>query len=93
MQKPIGELVAKLVSKPDKLHSILENFLKHDEFLAKLVNLSKRVNKLKGTPQFQSIQMAVLRSDFMIDTPTDTPKLVEYNTIACSFGILSQKVA
>lgn len=37
--------------------------------------------------------MAVLRSDFMIDIPSDTPKLVEYNTIACSFGILSQKVA
>jgi hypothetical protein len=28
----------------------------------------------------------------MIDTPTNTPKLVEYNTIASSFGILSEKV-
>ena len=36
--------------------------------------------------------MCVLRCDFMIDHLTDTPKLVEYNTIASSFGILSQKV-
>jgi len=29
----------------------------------------------------------------MIDWPENTPKLVEYNTIASSFGILSQKVS
>lgn len=28
----------------------------------------------------------------MIDWKSDSPKLVEYNTIASSFGILSQKV-
>ena len=28
----------------------------------------------------------------MIDVPSNTPKLVEYNTIASSFGVLSQKV-
>ena len=28
----------------------------------------------------------------MIDVPTNSVKLVEYNTIASSFGILSQKV-
>lgn len=28
----------------------------------------------------------------MIDWPTDQPELVEYNTIASSFGVLSQKV-
>lgn len=36
--------------------------------------------------------MCVLRCDFMIDWPSDSVKLVEYNTIASSFGILSQKV-
>lgn len=28
----------------------------------------------------------------MIDWPSDLPKLVEYNTIACGMGILCQKV-
>jgi hypothetical protein len=28
----------------------------------------------------------------MIDWPNNEPKLVEYNTIASSFGVLSQKV-
>ena len=36
--------------------------------------------------------MCVLRADFMIDQPNNDVKLVEYNTIASSFGILSQKV-
>lgn len=34
----------------------------------------------------------ILRSDYMIDQPTHSIKLVEYNTIASSFGCLSQKV-
>ena len=36
--------------------------------------------------------MCVLRADYMIDQPTSTLKLVEYNTIASSFGCLSNKV-
>ena len=36
--------------------------------------------------------MVVLRNDFMIDVPTNSVKLVEYNTIASSFGILSESV-
>ena len=36
--------------------------------------------------------MCVLRCDFMIDVPSNSVKLVEYNTIASSFGVLSQNV-
>lgn len=36
--------------------------------------------------------MCILRADFMIDQPNNDVKLVEYNTIASSFGILTQKV-
>lgn len=36
--------------------------------------------------------MCILRNDFMIDWPSNEPKLVEYNTIASSFGVLSHKV-
>ena len=36
--------------------------------------------------------MCILRSDYMIDAPTQQIKLVEYNTIAAGFGCLSQQV-
>ena len=36
--------------------------------------------------------MTILRSDYMIDIPTQSLKLVEYNSIASSFGTLSSKV-
>jgi hypothetical protein len=36
--------------------------------------------------------MVIARTDYMIDVPSDTIKLVEYNTIASSFGPLSWKV-
>ena len=40
----------------------------------------------------QDIHMCVLRADYMLDKFSRKFKLVEYNTIACSFGCLSQKV-
>lgn len=40
----------------------------------------------------QSIQFCVLRCDFMIDVPSNSVKLVEYNTIASSFGVLSNSL-
>ena len=40
----------------------------------------------------QDIHCLILRSDYMIDQPTHSIKLVEYNTIASSFGCLSNKV-
>jgi len=40
----------------------------------------------------QDIHLCILRSDYMIDKETYQLKLVEYNTIASSFGCLAQKV-
>ncbi len=37
--------------------------------------------------------MLILRSDYMIDQPTHSIKLVEYNTIASSFCGLADKVS
>ena len=64
----------------------MAGFLQYDDFLAKLVDVSKKYNAYEKK---QTIQMCVLRCDFMIDWPCDKPKLVEYNTIASSFGVLS----
>ena len=88
-QAPLGVLVSKLVQKPEVIHELLAGFLQYDDFLAKLVDVSKKYNAYEKK---QTIQMCVLRCDFMIDWPNDQPKLVEYNTIASSFGVLSQRV-
>ena len=59
-----------------------------------MVDISKAFNaqRERGEP-VQDIHMCVLRSDYMLDMPTSSIKLVEYNTIASSFGCLSHKVS
>jgi len=90
--------VSNLTAKPNKISSILSSFLKYDAFLAQLVKLSDSYNDYARSDDaekrklVQHIQMCVLRCDFMIDVPSNSCKLVEYNTIASSFGCLSQKV-
>lgn len=49
-------------------------------------------DKFNAAEKVQDIHMCHLRNDYMIDVPTDTLKLVEYNTIASGAGPLSQKV-
>lgn len=67
--------------------------------MLKLMEISKKVysQDLK-----QTVQLCILRSDYMIDQPKKSEglqldqqlqlKLVEYNTIASSLGCLSQNV-
>ena len=45
VQEPVGCLVSNLVANPLLIHEILDQFLKYDPFLAKLVDLSKQYNK------------------------------------------------
>ena len=61
--------------------------------MARLINVSKAFadQRDRGEP-VQDIHCLILRSDYMIDQPTHQIKLVEFNTIACSFGCLSNKV-
>ena len=94
----MGRLVSSLAANPQKIAEILGGFLKYDKFLADLVKVSQAYNKFKLSEdkeeqkKIQTIQVCVLRADFMIDQPNNDVKLVEYNTIASSFGILTQKV-
>lgn len=98
-QEDLGWLVSSLCSEPAKMHKILGSFLKYDPFLARLVQVSQRYNdyalssSAEKRNKIQSMHMNILRSDYMLDCrPPATPKLVEYNCIASSFGILSQRV-
>lgn len=54
-----------------------------------LLDISLAFNKQEVK---QDIHLCILRSDYMIDKFTNALKLVEYNTIASSFGCLCQKV-
>ena len=97
-QEPTGRLISNLAASPDKINDLLSGFLKYDPFLAKLVRVSNNYNKYalsndqNERKKVQTIQMCILRNDFMIDQPNNDVKLVEYNTIASSFGVLSTKV-
>jgi hypothetical protein len=48
------------------------------------------------TNEFQTIQLGIFRSDYMLHVPTDADaslRQVEFNTIASSFGPLSERTA
>ena len=60
-------------------------FKKQDPFLHRLLEVSEKFNQL---PVKQDIHLCILRSDYMVDKVTKDLKLVEYNTIASSFGCL-----
>ena len=98
LQNPMGVLISTLAQKSDIMSKILFGFLKHDEFLKDLVSISEEYRRYSQSTcvetrnKVQHIQMCVLRNDYMVDIPSNTVKLVEYNTIAAGMGILCQKV-
>jgi len=94
LQQPMGDLIGGIISNPAKnIHDLLASFAAKDAFMARLIDVSKvfAAQRSRGEP-VQDIHCLILRSDYMIDQPTHSIKLVEYNTIASSFGCLSNKV-
>ena len=95
----IAPLFGKLVEEVSKdvpwLASTLATTAESDDFTKRLLKLCARVQAEGKT---QSARLAILRSDYMLHEPAEggqTPQLlqVELNTIASSFGGLSQRVA
>ena len=84
----MGDLIADLVHQPKIIQDMLKYYKEHDELMAKLISISEKFSALTIR---QNIHLCILRSDYMIDKYTSTLKLVEYNTIATSFGCLAQK--
>lgn len=90
----MGELISGIIARPRKnIHNMLDSFAQNDEFMLRLLNVSRAFNEQRerGEP-VQDIHCLVLRSDYMIDEPTRSLKLVEYNTIASSFCCLANQV-
>lgn len=94
-QLPLGILIAHIVRDPRKnIHRILAKFSKVDKFMRRLIEVSEtfQIQRESGLPT-QDIHMCVLRTDFMIDWPQRSVKLVEYNTIASGMMSLSSKAS
>ncbi|TNV79883.1 hypothetical protein FGO68_gene7423 [Halteria grandinella] len=91
LQNPLEEMIGALVRKPDIIHEVLRYFQEQDPFLKRLVDMSKKYNS--PSQKFrQNYHSLILRSDYMIDAPTNSLKLVEYNTIASSLSSHCQNV-
>lgn len=73
LQPSVGKVVAGLVRDPEhNMWQVLEEISKHDEFVVKLVKVSQAFAKRKASGlSVQDIHMCVLRSDYMIDWPSD----------------------
>ena len=83
-----------IIANPNKnIHGLLEDFSRNDIFMMRLLQVSKAFDaqRKRGEP-VQDIHCVILRSDYMIDQPTRSIKLVEYNTIATGFCPLANKV-
>jgi glutathione synthetase len=84
LAEPFGKLIDGM--KRDWLLKSLEAVAKTDGFVGKLSSISKRVYE---SGYSRGLRMHILRSDFLLHKEEDgkiTPKLVEVNTIAASFG-------
>uniref|UniRef100_A0A061S7Y8 Glutathione synthetase n=1 Tax=Tetraselmis sp. GSL018 TaxID=582737 RepID=A0A061S7Y8_9CHLO len=69
------------------LHETLERAAAEDEFTAQLLRLSSELG-----PRCEDRVLAINRSDYMLDEPSGRMLQVELNTIASSFGCLSNLV-
>jgi hypothetical protein len=70
------------------IHATLAHFNKTDPFVQKLLRISENFQRAPVDNR-QNIHMLILRSDYMVDAPSRSLKLVEFNTIAAALSSLS----
>jgi len=91
VQTDFNALLQALRVDPNFILNVLQETTQNDPFTAKLVDIY-RVYFLESRKQ--ALSMGVLRSDYMVSQSGRRPTLrqVEINTIASSFGFLSERV-
>lgn len=90
IQKSYNKLYSKVVSEKEWLISIIKQLAIHDKtFTGVLWNCYMKAFE-NGI--VQDVSLALTRSDYMYDEPSDEIKQVEFNTVSVSFGGLSPKV-
>ena len=89
VQPSINTLVEKLTRDSTTIHKILKPFADIDEFPRKLLEISTKYHASKHK---QDVYLGIIRMDYMLDVVQKKLLMVEYNTIASSFGVLSDKL-
>ena len=86
LAEPLGRLFGSVAADGEWLRETLAGASEADPFTARLVKMNSEVQ----SPQ--RLALGILRSDYMLDAPTGGLLQIEYNTVASSFGGLSQLV-
>ena len=85
----MNKMVHNLMCNIPRVRELLKDLGSKDEFVGGLLRISKLVEQSEHK---QKGYLAVLRMDYMFDKDLKEPKMVEFNTIASSFGPLSYGV-
>ncbi|KAK9802971.1 hypothetical protein WJX73_001532 [Symbiochloris irregularis] len=78
---------------PTYLQQTLASAAALDKFTANLLRIHDKNLELRQSRQEQQVVLAINRSDYMMDEPSNRLLQVEMNTIASSFGALSTLVS
>ncbi|CAN3373648.1 hypothetical protein DIURU_005453 [Diutina rugosa] len=91
VQQPFNQVYANVVSKKQWLVDVIKVLGAHDpEFTGRLFETYQK-SLVDGKP-VQRVSLGLFRSDYMVDTETNSIKQIEFNTVSVSFGGLSTKV-
>jgi hypothetical protein len=89
LQTALNELVDKISRDREFILGQLSSVAESDEFILNLIKIYQQVPE---DTLLNGLQFGILRSDYMVDEIGSAPLQIEINTIASSFGCLSQKV-
>jgi glutathione synthase len=85
-QKIMNTMINNMMQKIPRVRELLHDLGEKDSFVKGLLDISEKVSESERP---QKGYLGIIRSDFMFDKETKKPKLIEFNTIAASFGVLS----
>lgn len=89
VQPSMNMLIDKISRDYKMIHDTLKPYTEGDEFLLKLLEVSSKFHSSKHQQEYY---LGIVRSDYMLDYIKHKLQMVEYNTIASSFGVLSDKL-
>jgi glutathione synthase len=89
IQPLLNTLIEKMARDHQMIHKVLEPFAETDSFPKRLLEVS---SKFHAFPYQQKHFLGIIRSDYMLDSLKKKLLMVEYNTIASSFGVLSDRL-
>lgn len=88
LQPTLSRVIDRVSRDHDWLETTLKETITSDDFTAKVYDV------YKSAPNPQELRLGLLRSDYMLDEKDEPRSLqVEINTIASSFGCLSQTIS